>query len=190
MITPCLDLTNGVQPTLSIWYHAYGSGIGWFHVDLFAGSEIIRDVVPPIIGNQGDEWRELEIDLSPWDGQIIGLRFRGMTSCDQAGDFAIDDVSLTDITPVDQWNQGISSQLRIYPNPTSGEFTISLKNVTGTTYHLRIIDLFGRNVFTQQVTTPEGTLREKVNLSAFPAGIYLVQLIGDTETFQAKLTIR
>jgi len=188
--TPCLDLTNGVQPTLSIWYHAYGADIGWFHVDLFAGSEIVRDVVPPIIGSRGDEWKELEIDLTPWVGQIIGLRFRGVTSCDEAGDFAIDDVSLTDITAVDQGQRGFSNRLLVYPNPTSGEVTISLNNAKETTYRLQIIDLFGRDVVTEQVTALSGNLMEKLNLSALPAGIYLVQLIGDTEAFQSKLTIR
>ena len=190
ILAPCLDLTNGVQPTLSLWYHAYGADIGWFHVDLFSEGEIIRDVVPPIIGNQGDEWKELEIDLSAWDGQIIGLRFRGMTSCEQAGDFAIDDVSLTDITPVEQWNNGISSQLRIYPNPATETVTISLKNASETTYRLRIMDLFGRTVYTQQVSAPDGNIHEHVNLSDLSTGIYLVQLTSDAETFQAKLTIR
>jgi len=123
-------------------------------------------------------------------GQIIGLRFRGVTSCDEAGDFAIDDVSLTDITAVDQGQRGFSNRLLVYPNPTSGEVTISLNNAKETTYRLQIIDLFGRDVVTEQVTALSGNLMEKLNLSALPAGIYLVQLIGDTEAFQSKLTIR
>lgn len=187
---PGLDLTNGIEPKLSLWYHAYGADIGWFHVDLFTDAELIMDVIPPIIGNQANEWRELEVDLSPWVGQKVGLRFRGWTSCGEAGDFAIDDVSLTDVTAIDQLSQALSNQLRIYPNPTSGELTILLKNENENTYRIRIIDLFGRNVFTKQVTTPDGNLLEKVNLSDLPAGTYLVQLTSDTETYKTKLTIR
>lgn len=187
---PCLDLTDGVQPILSLWYHAYGADIGWFHVDLFVGSELLRDVVPPIIGNQGNEWRELVIDLSPWVGQIVGLRFRGLTACDEAGDFAIDDFSLTDITSVDELEQVVSNQLRIYPNPTSGEVTISLKHANEAIYRLSIIDLFGRNVFTRKLTTTDKNLLQRINLSSLPAGIYLVQLTNGFESYQEKLTIR
>jgi len=188
--TPCLDLTNGVSPTLSIWYHAYGADIGWFHVDLFAGSEIVRDVVPPVIGNQGDEWRELEIDLSPWVGQIVGLRFRGMTSCDQAGDFAIDDVSLTDITPVDQGQRGISNQLLVYPNPASGQVTILLKGAGKHPYTLHIVDLYGRTIYLQVIETTGDKIQEVIDFSDLATGMYLVQVVGNSEAHQAKLTIR
>ncbi len=187
---PGLDLTNGVEPMLSMWYHAYGADIGWFHVDIFTDSDIITDVIPPIIGNQGDEWRELEVDLSPWVGQIVGLRFRGWTSCGEAGDFAIDDVSLTDVTAIDKLEQGISTGLRIYPNPTSGEVTISLKNADKGTYRLQIVDLFGRNMLTKHITSFGGSLIEKVGLSDLPSGIYLVQLSSTGETYKAKLTIQ
>lgn len=190
MSAPCLDLTNGIEPILSLWYHAYGADIGWFHVDLFTDSEIIADVVPPIVGNQGDEWRELEVDLSPWVGEVVGLRFRGWTACDEAGDFAIDDITLTDVTSIDQLSQTLSNQLRIYPNPTSGDVTISMKDTEKSTYQLSIIDLFGRNMFTKQITTYGGSLIEKVSLSDLPAGIYLVQLSSAVETHKTKLSVR
>ena len=188
--TPCVDLRNGVSPTLTLWYHAWGADIGEFHVDLFDGSEVIGDIVPPILGNQGDEWKELEVDLSPWNGQVVALRFRGITSCGQKGDFAIDDFAIADITATDPAWQGLTNRLRVYPNPASGEVTISLTGAGEQSYILHIIDLFGRDVITKQLTTPHGNLIEQVSISALPAGIYLVQLVGDTEAYQTKLTIR
>jgi len=187
---PGLDLTNAVDPILSLWYHAYGGDIGWFHVDIFADSEIITDVVPPIIGNRGDEWKELEVDLSPWVGQTVGLRFRGWTSCGEAGDFAIDDVSLSDVTTVDPLGQAISNQMKVYPNPSSGEVTISLKNAYESTYELRIIDLFGREMFMQKIMSSDKKILQKVNLADLSSGVYLVQLRSGGESQQAKLTIR
>ena len=187
--TPVIDLTGAGATRMTLWYHAYGADIGSFHVDLFDGSEIISDIVPPIHGNHGDEWFELEIDLAPWSSQMVALRFRGITSCEQFGDFAIDDIALTNITAIDPGQNGLSNQFRVYPNPATETVTISLQNANGATYRLRVIDLFGRTVYNQQISTPDGTIQEKFNVAALPAGIYVVQLVGDTETFQAKLTV-
>ncbi|NQV03313.1 MAG: T9SS type A sorting domain-containing protein, partial [Bacteroidia bacterium] len=188
--TPCVDLTNGVAPTLTLWYHAWGADIGQFHVDLFDGSEVIWDVVPAILGNQGDEWKELEIDLSPWNGQIVALRFRGITACNQKGDIAIDDIAIADITAAGPGQQGLTNRLRVYPNPASGEVTISLTGAGKQPYTLNIIDLFGRKVITKQLTSPDGNLQEQVSLSALPTSIYVVQLVSETEAYRAKLTIK
>ncbi|MFH1937684.1 MAG: S8 family serine peptidase [Bacteroidota bacterium] len=190
IITPCMDLINGVLPTLTLWYHAWGPDIGQFHVDLFDGSAITTDIVSPILGNQGNEWKELEIDLSPWNGQVVALRLRGITTCAQYGDFAIDDIAIADITATDPGQKGLTNRLRVYPNPSSGQVTISLTGAGEQSYILHIVDLFGREVMTKQLNTSDGNLRELVNLSGLPAGIYVVQLICDAEAFQAKLTIR
>ncbi|MFC2102272.1 S8 family serine peptidase [Bacteroidota bacterium] len=188
--TPCVDLRNGVSPTLSLWYHAWGADIGEFHIDLFDGSDIISDIVAPIIGNQGDEWKELEIDLSPWNGGIVALRFRGMTSCGQKGDFAFDDFSITDVTAIDQGTTGFSNRLKVYPNPASGEVTVSMTGAGEQPYNLQVVDLFGRTVITKQATASGGNLNERINIAGLPSGIYLVQLVGDNGAYRTKLTVK
>ncbi len=190
IITPCVDLRNGSSPTLSLWYHAWGADMGQFHVDLFDGSTITSDIIAPILGNQGDEWKEMEIDLSPWNGQVVALRFRGITTCGQKGDFAIDDFSITDVTATDPGQQGLSNRFRIFPNPASGEVTISLAGAGEQAYTLQVMDLFGRVVMTKQMNSANGYLKEQLGISSLPAGIYVVRLINDTEAYQAKLTIR
>jgi len=188
--TPCVDLRNGVSPTLTVWYHAWGADIGEFHVDLFNGSEIISDIVSPIIGDKGNEWKELEIDLSPWNGEVVALRFRGITSCGQKGDFAIDDFAIADITAIDNEAMGFSNRLKVYPNPASGEVTILLSGAVEGSYTFQVVDLFGRTMMMNQVTASGSSLKEVVNLSALSAGIYLVQLKGESEVYRAKVTVK
>ncbi len=187
---PGLDLTNGISPVLSLWYHAFGGDIGRFHVDIFADSEIINDIVTPVVGNRGDEWKELQVDLSPWIGQTIGLRFRGWTSCGEAGDFAIDDVSLFDLTADNSFVNSGSGQFKVYPNPSDGGVTIVLNNALASTYKLSVLDLFGREVYNQKIRSLEEKIVQDVNLRSLPSGIYLVQLTNGSESFQAKLNIR
>jgi len=51
------------------------------------------NVVNPIDGDQGDEWKKLVVDLTPWVGKIVGVRLMGFTRCKDKGDFAIRDLS-------------------------------------------------------------------------------------------------
>ena len=53
---PCLDLSGTNNPTLSYWYHSYGSGIGSLHVDVLAEGKWHLDVAPPVIGQKGNQW--------------------------------------------------------------------------------------------------------------------------------------
>jgi hypothetical protein len=190
MEPPCIDLANGVNPQLSLWYHAVGADIGWFHVDLFSGSELFMDVAPPIAGNQGDTWRELVIDLTPWIGGVVGVRFRGVTTCKDKGDFAIDDFGVTEvITSTGEFQSGVSGKLSIFPNPAGGEVTVALHNAADQQYVIRIIDMVGRVVYHKSIGTTGNKIREVISLSDFSNGTYLLELKSEKESYQKKLSI-
>jgi hypothetical protein len=191
VIPPCIDLTNGVNPELTLWYHAYGADIGSFHVDLFNGSDVIKDISAPVEGSQGNEWRVMKIDLTPWIGQFVGIRFRGITSCNQKGDFAIDDFSISEVvTSVADVQTGMTGQLSVYPNPASGEVTVSLKDAGRQNYDLRIVDMFGRVVYNKKITTIDNKIHEVINVSEFKNGTYLIEMKSDEKNYQKKLSIR
>lgn len=188
--TPCVDITNGVATKANLWVHAFGANLGWLHVDLFDGSGIYRDIIDPIEGSQANEWQELEIDLSPWAGEVIQLQFRGVTACDEKGDLAIDDFSLTDITADDP---GIlaseQSTLRLYPNPARDLVTVVVPRTTENNYQLRISSLFGQTILDQPLGIRNSGIREQINIQSVPAGVYVVEVMGSTERFVSRLIV-
>ena len=97
--SPCFDLGGTVQPFLRTGYHMFGSDMGELHVDLDPGTGWVLDVVPPIVGDQGDQWDTLLVDLSAWSGQVIRLRLRGVTGTGFASDMALDAIELFDAVP-------------------------------------------------------------------------------------------
>lgn len=101
MVSPCYDLVGVTNPEFSFWYHMFGQDIGELHLDVFANNQWNLDVITPIIGNQGDLWRFQTADLRPYIGQIINVRFRGVTTFGFQGDIAIDDIALFDVTGID-----------------------------------------------------------------------------------------
>jgi hypothetical protein len=91
----CIDLTGINSPQLSFWYHMFGAAMGELHLDLISNGVLTLDIMTPIIGNQGDVWRNQTVDLSPYIGQVIQLRFRGIRGTSFTSDIAIDNLSIT-----------------------------------------------------------------------------------------------
>lgn len=58
LISPCIDLTNSPSPQTTYWYHMWGPAMGELHVDIFSQGGWINDVIPAIVGNQGNQWSQ------------------------------------------------------------------------------------------------------------------------------------
>jgi len=98
--SPCFDLDTLVNPTLEFWYHKFGTVVmGDLFVDVFAGGSWDMNV-DSILGTtqnaDTDPWLQRFTDLSAYSGQVIKLRFRGVSNGSFQGDMAIDDVSIMD----------------------------------------------------------------------------------------------
>ncbi|NCA84452.1 MAG: T9SS type A sorting domain-containing protein [Clostridia bacterium] len=189
MMSPCIDLTNGVSPALDFWVHAYGADIGRLHVDIFDGSATRRDIMPPIIGNQGNEWKNIVADLTEYNGKKIGLRFRVYTSGGQRGDLAIDDIAITDVTAIGNHNIG-DGALNLYPNPTNGLVNVTLENAGTEKFALEVLDIYGRTVYTKAFAPIDGRIVHALDLSGLPGGVYFVRLVSQSNSYNTKLTIR
>ncbi len=72
-----------------------------------------------------------------------------------------------------------ASEFLIYPNPTKGQVTLQWGEATDRDYQLRVFNVQGQVMMTN--TVPQGTMRQGVDLSAMPAGVYLVQIGQHTE---------
>lgn len=189
MMSPCIDLAGGVSPALDFWVHAYGTDIGRLHVDLFDGSTIHRDIMTPIIGNQGDEWKNIVADLTEYNGKKIGLRFRVFTAGGQRGDLAIDDIAITDVTSINNRNVG-TGILSLYPNPTNGLVNITLENTGTERFALDVYDIYGRTVYTQSIVPVDGKILHATDLSGLPGGIYFVRLTSHSASYTSKITLQ
>jgi PKD repeat protein len=98
LLSPCVDLTAAIVPQLSFWYHGDGANVGELHVDIYDGTEWINDVIAPIIGSQGNNWVQGFVNLQPYTGNTVNVRFRGITGDGWSSDMALDDISISEIT--------------------------------------------------------------------------------------------
>ncbi|MDA8693443.1 PKD domain-containing protein, partial [Saprospiraceae bacterium] len=96
LVAYCVPLSNTGASELSLWYHMLGDQMGSLHIDIDNGNGWINDVVTPISGDQGDSWNNLLVNLSPYQGQTISIRIRGITGTGFDSDIAIDDIQIND----------------------------------------------------------------------------------------------
>ena len=99
------------------------------------------------------------------------------------GNFQIN--GLSEVTQVKMPATGIEqtmeTNIRIYPNPTQGIFTIEGINEK---INARIFNAFGDEIYLNQLNLPA-----KVDLSSQPKGIYFIKVETDKSTFFKKLVI-
>ena len=153
---------------------------------MIANGIIYEDVMAPIIGEQGNQWDSIWVDLSAFVGNEVVVVFRGYTGPGYQADLAIDDIQITaSVISSVQLVDAEESTIQIFPNPTSSSFTIfseeePLQNVS-------ITDLQGKVVY-QLFDVMKTNLDVSLNLVP---GVYFVEVITiDQKQKTRKLIIR
>jgi hypothetical protein len=188
--TPAIDLSGTTHPGLSLWYNAYGADIGSMHIDLFNGSEVFTDVAEPVAGNKGNVWKELTADLTPWAGKVVGLRIRGITSCKDKGDLAIDDFRVSEvISSVGAGKADNSSDMMIFPNPAKQQITLTVPQSGTGPVAVNVMDVYGKSVYQAQAIPVGNKLTETIDISHLPAGLYLIEVKTASSALREKLII-
>lgn len=96
LLSPCFDLSSLIGPTLSFWYHMYGSAMGELRVEVSDDNCATWTIVWSRSGQdqlgQADPWKEVTVDLSTYVDEMIRIRIVGVTGDGFQSDMAIDDI--------------------------------------------------------------------------------------------------
>jgi hypothetical protein len=94
------------------------------------------------------------------------------------------------IDPVrlDNSSGGIASQLLVMPNPSTGVFTVLLKDESESIQKIKITDLTGRVLLSEKTTAPN--MNSVVfDGSSLSTGMYVVEVSGSTRKWTTKISI-
>ena len=134
--------------------------------------------VPASIFTNGDDGL-IGITQQPADGNLVLFgSFRYV-----AGQPRIGLARLTNVTLSTRAGQR-PQPLTLYPNPTHDRATVQLPAGAA---QLRVLDLQGRLV--QQRQLPARQTEAAINLTAVPAGLYLVQVVGSAGLYQQRVVV-
>lgn len=175
--------------------YSLGPRFSWFRV--VANGEQIPDVMgvtdfnPATAGE--DAWQRLTFDLSAYAGTIFDLTLQTATRFSnkaqgQGDNVFIDNITITNTTDVKPIAVR-AGNLRVYPNPSNGQFVVSSSALSGG-IDVKVISLLGNTVYSQKFNSGSGSFEQSLNLSNLPAGIYLLSANDGKQQFNQRIIIR
>ena len=169
--------------------------------DTICNTETIYFEPNPFNSNSNYKWTSAQLLGSPLTQQTLAVLFTGFT-----GDFiwTLQEInygcygsvntpdtlfvfSYPDCLTVGIQELSSNNSISLYPNPTSGIFTLSYHLPNSQLYALqaqfKIYDVAGREVYSQPIINQESSI---INVSGLSNGIYFYQLINKDETYRGK----
>ncbi len=88
----------GEECHMSFYYHMWGQTMGTLEVDVTLDGGASWSPVWSTSGNQGSRWHKIFLDLSPFAGDTIQIRFQGISGSSRTSQMALDEISLYGLT--------------------------------------------------------------------------------------------
>ncbi len=91
-------------------------------------------------------------------------------------------------------NVGISElsaeqSLELYPNPNDGVFTVSFVANSKSNYKLEVVNALGQLVYKQSIKDVSGTYSQKIDITTYGKGVYLLLLVDDKNQTVKKVLV-
>lgn len=80
-------------------------------------------------------------------------------------------------------------EVNFYPNPSNGQFTVSIAGFAGKDIQMQIFDLSGKMVFANLFEQPAQSFASTVDLRHLSMGTYVVRLTSETGTLTGRIVI-
>ncbi|WP_306350082.1 N-acetylmuramoyl-L-alanine amidase [Flavobacterium sp. '19STA2R22 D10 B1'] len=77
--------------------------------------------------------------------------------------------------------------IKIYPNPNTGKFMLTLNSTITNEGHYEIYDVMGRKVVAQKLSNNDTSSDVEIDISKFPSGVYMLNVVIDNQEFTKKI---
>jgi hypothetical protein len=134
-------------------------------------------------------WVKEEIDLTPWAGESIRLRFRLVTDVFVTADgYYFDDLTITIVDTETSVTESNSSALRIsvHPNPAKDQAVINLYDNQSSSF-VTLMDVQGRILYEHQLSAENNRL--VINTGMLQSGLYIVRVRSGQHVSTIPLTV-
>jgi len=97
-------------------------------------------------------------------------------------------INTTAATGIKTTKEG-TAQVSIYPNPSTGMFTLSLTNVAVAKAQINISNILGEVIYSSQEQVTNGTVAKQIDLESTANGAYFMKVSVGSQSYTSKLII-
>ncbi|NTW33844.1 MAG: T9SS type A sorting domain-containing protein, partial [Bacteroidetes bacterium] len=126
------------------------------------------------------------VSLSAYSGEDILIKF--IAKRGTYGDYYIDidNIEVLDAASVGVNEYSNTSELKVYPNPSTGIVNI-ISNGFTTNANLNVYNLQGQSVYSETIS---GGSNNQINLSYLPKGVYMIKVSNNETNLISRLVIQ
>ncbi len=162
----------------------------WSALSGAVGVDTTNKVLIAQLTTDGDFSFELNMQLGTPDGGTEKFVARNPISTNGETEKAF--LTYTSVnTGIDELLKNSNKKLNevsVYPNPTSGKFTLNVKSESSNPNNEYIIrDLIGKIIVKKNIENASGNDNEKIDLSAYPKGLYFIEVTVDGHKSVSKV---
>lgn len=125
-----------------------------------------------------------------WSSTFMGevqIKVQSLNDCGGSEFSEVKTVYLKNTTGIGNLNA--AGNVRIFPNPSNGYFTLEIKSGRSQEINIRVHNLLGKMVESFQVNAGSGTTSLPLDLRNLPDGLYMLQIEHQDGTLSNKLII-
>ncbi|MEZ4829352.1 MAG: T9SS type A sorting domain-containing protein [Bacteroidia bacterium] len=82
---------------------------------------------------------------------------------------------------------GWQIETSVYPNPSNGRFHLNIKSDSYTTYQVKVVNLIGKTLVEKEV---EANMETEFDLTAYPKGVYFIQIQLDQRQIIKRIVVQ
>ena len=83
-----------------------------------------------------------------------------------------------------------NTMLTVYPNPTSGKFTINFEQVKSHEIRIALINMSGHVVYQDVIKSANSSVSTDVNIADLSKGIYFLRIYGDFDSTYRQIILK
>ena len=132
------------------------------------------------------DWRNETVDLSSFIGENLIIRFVNVNG--YGNSTFVDNINVEGVLGITE--NALDEMVSIYPNPTSDEVVIAIKNAPNDIFEVNITTIEGKLIRTLTIENIGNEILQPFDVSNYSSGMYFIVINNGNHTIAKKLVVR